>query len=82
MMTSHCSHCSYNGVTYGSALQAMLRTFARATCAKFLRKTLRASYPNNGVLRTIVEPDPDMAICRALCRSEPDDDVMGLDCSW
>ena len=36
-------------------------------------------------IRTIVEPDPDgpdVAICRALCRSEGDDDVMGLNCSW
>ena len=45
-------------------------------------KTLRASYAAaNGWpadLRTIVEPDPDMAICRALCRSGVGDDVMAL----
>ena len=82
MMTSHCSHSWYTR----SAVRVC--KCKRRTSGKLVMKTLRASYAAaNGWpadLRTIVEPDsdPDMAICRALCRSEPGDDVMGLNCSW
>ena len=82
MMTSRDSHSSYT-----SAAVRVCKC-KRRTSGKLVMKTLRASYSAaNGWpadLRTIVEPDsdPDMAICRALCRSKPGDDVMGLNCSW
>ena len=82
MMTSRDSHCSYT-----SAAVCVCKC-KRRTSGKLVMKTLRASYSAaNGWpadLRTIVEPDadPDMAICRTLCRFEPADDVMALNCSW
>ena len=76
-MTSHCCHSWY------TCAAVRVCKCKRRTSGKLVMKTLRASYAAaNGwpaELRTIVEPrDPDLAICRVLCRSEPRDDVMGL----
>ena len=68
MMTSHCSHSWY------TTAAVRVSKCKRRTSGKLVMKTLRASYAAaNGWpadLRTIVEPDPDKGICRALCRSE------------
>ena len=83
MMTSHCCHSWY------TCLAVRLYMCKRRTSGKLVMKTLRASYAAASGwpadLRTVVEPDPDMAdmaICRALCRSEGSDVVMGANCSW
>ena len=68
MMTSHSSHSWYTCAAVRWCL------WKRKASGKLVMKTLRASYArSNGWpadLRTIVEPDPDKGICRALCRSE------------